>query len=99
MHDQLPGLQLWPQSGGHLMPVNIFILGTVGFPRFCFLDDRIRKSMHQLPVLRHFQAAVRAGKHVTIGLTNGIRRKALQPLLGRRGNESIEFSAIDMPIQ
>jgi hypothetical protein len=55
--------------------------------------------MHQLPVLRHFQAAVRAGKHVTIGLTNGIRRKALQPLLGRRGNESIEFSAIDMPIQ
>jgi len=66
------------------MPVDIFVSGTVS-PRRCgFAGHHIWESMHELPIFRHFPAAVIAGPHMTLGLANGVQRKPMPPLPGLR---------------
>jgi hypothetical protein len=51
VHDQLPCLQLRPESGGYFMPVDIVILRTVKAWRCGVRDHYIRVSIDELSVL------------------------------------------------
>src|SRR6516225_3543427 len=101
MQDQLLCLQLRPESGGHFVPVDVFIFGTVSSPRCDLQNSNIRKSVHKLPVFRHFSAAICACPNVTLGLAHIARRKPMQALPGLRSrrHKSIKFSVVDMFIE